>query len=88
MTAARSTDGSGRATSTNPTTQSAPTTSSPRARTPAQRARSSTEASTSVRLVPDTAVRCVSPAVRKSSVTSVGSRSSSPVTNAGTSASE
>ena len=86
MAAARTTLGSVRARSTKPTTPSAPTTASPRARTPAQRASSSIEPTTRVRLVPETASRWVSPEVRKSSLSASGIAASSPSTRAGTSA--
>ena len=88
IAAARSTLGSGRASSTNPATPSTPTTSRPRARTPAQRATTSRKPTTSVRLVPETAARWVSPQVRKSSTTSSDICWSSPTTRAGTSARE
>ena len=74
ITAARSTLGSVRARSTNPTTPAAPTTTSQRPRTRHHRARASRNPTTSVRLVPDTASRCVSPVVRKSVSTSAGER--------------
>ncbi len=55
--------GSVRASSTNPTMPSAPTTYSQRPRTPHQRASTSRNPTTRVRLVPDTAIRWVSPVV-------------------------
>ncbi len=85
ITAARRTLGSGRASSTNPRTPSTPTTTRPLARTPAQRASRSSDPTTRVRLVPETASRWVSPEVRKASVSSSGIRASSPSTRAGTS---
>ncbi len=78
IAAARTTLGSARATSTKPTTPSPPTSTRPRARTPAQRASTSSDPTTSVRFVPDTAARWVSPQVRKSSTTACGIRRSSP----------
>ena len=86
MAAARTTLGSVRARSTKPTTPSAPTTASPRARTPAHRASRSSEPTTRVKFVPDTASRWVRPEVRKSSFRSSGIAPSSPSTRAGTSA--
>ena len=86
ITAARSTLGSVRASSTNPSTPAAPTTTSHRPRAPHHRAMTSRNPTTRVRLVPETASRCVSPVVRKSASTSSGRPASSPTTRAGTSA--
>ena len=84
IAAARTTLGSGRASTTNPTTPSTPTAVRPRARTPSPRATRSRNPTTSVRFVPDTAVRWVSPQVRNASTTSGDMRRSSPTTSAGT----
>ena len=86
MAAARSTLGSVRASSTKPTIPATPTTPSQRPRTPTQRATTSRNPTTRVRFVPETAVRWVSPVVRKSSTSPGGIPASSPSTRAGTSA--
>ena len=86
MAAARSTLGSVRASSTKPTIPATPTTPSQRPRTPTQRATTSRNPTTRVRFVPETAVRCVRPVVRKSSTSPGGIPASSPSTSAGTSA--
>ena len=86
IAAARTTLGSARARSRNPPIPRSATARSPRPRTPSQRASTSTKPTSSVRLVPDTAVRCVSPVVRKSSTRPASILASSPTTNAGTSA--
>ena len=86
IAAARTTLGSVRASSTNPTIPPAPTRPSQRPRTPPQRATTRRKPTTSVRLVPDTAVRWVRPVVRKSSVSSRDIPESSPSTRAGTKA--
>ena len=86
IAAARTTLGSGRASSTNPPTPRIPTTVRARPRTPRPRATTSRKPTTSVRLVPDTAARWVSPHVRKSSTTVGLISRSSPTTRAGTSA--
>ena len=67
ITAARSTLGSVRASSTKPTIPSAATTCSHRPRTRHQRASASRKPTTRVRLVPETASRWVSPVARKAS---------------------
>ena len=87
ITAARSTLGSVRASSTNPSTPSTPD----HDQSPGTDARPSGPAAagsptTSVRLVPETASRWVRPEVRKSSPSCSGIRASSPSTSAGTSA--
>ncbi len=87
IAAARTTLGSGRASSTKATIESAPSTQSPRRRMPTARPTAITTASTIVRLVPETAMRWVSPLRRKSSSTLSLTRPSSPSTRAGTSAS-
>ncbi len=86
IAAARTTLGSVRASSTKPTMPSAPTAYRPRPRTPHQRDSTSRNPTTSVRLVPDTASRWVSPVSRKSSASAGSSAASSPSTSAGTSA--
>ncbi len=73
ITAALRTLGCGRASTTNTTTMPSPTTVKPRARTPMSRASGSTNANNSVRFVPETADRWVSPVVLKSSANSGGS---------------
>ena len=85
IAAARSTLGCGRASTTNTTTITSPTTVKPRARTPSSLASGRTKARSSVRLVPDTADKCVSPVTLKSSTRSGGRADSSPMTSAGTS---
>ena len=69
IAAARTTLGSGRASTTNPATPTSPTTVSIRPRAPRPRATTTRKPTTNVRLVPDTAARWVSPVVRKSSTT-------------------
>ena len=86
MAAARTTLGSGRASSTNPATDTRPSTTRTRRGAPSDRASTSTTASTIVRFVPDTASRWVRPLRRNSSCTSSEIRWSSPSTSAGTSA--
>ena len=66
--------------------QRRPPRSSHRPRTRSQRATTSANPTTRVRLVPETASRWVSPVVRKSSASAGSSPASSPSTRAGTSA--
>ncbi len=66
IAAARTTLGSGRASSTKPATPTTPRAVRVRPRAPRPRATTSRNPTTSVRLVPDTAARWVSPQVRKS----------------------
>ncbi len=84
ITAARSTEGSGRARTTKPAMATAPSTDGTRPRRPTQRAENSTTPSTMATFAPLTASRCASPEVRKSSSSSVGSREVSPTTRPGT----
>ena len=85
IAAARSTLGSVRASSTKPDARRAPRPRpGPGRGRPTQRASRSREPTTSVRLVPETASRWVSPEVRKASISSSGIRASSPSTSAGT----
>ena len=85
IAAARTTLGSVRAMSTKPTMPAAATAYVQRPRTPSQRATTSRNPTSSVRLVPLTASRWVSPVVRKSSASAGSSPLSSPTTRAGTS---
>ena len=85
IAAARTTLGSVRATITKPMIPTAARTWIQRPRTPIHRPRMSRKPTTSVRLVPHTASRWVSPVVRKSSATSGSRPPSSPATSAGTS---
>ena len=84
MTAARSTLGCGRASTTNATIVTSPSAGIAYARAPSHLAAVSTTASTIVTFAPLTAVRCVSPLVWASTTRSAGMRRSSPTTTAGT----
>ena len=84
MAAARSTLGSVRHNATNTATPASPTPRSHQPRTPSQRAASSKNASSSVRFAPETAVRWVSPVVRKSASRAGLIAEVSPSTRAGT----
>ncbi len=86
MAAARTTLGSVRASSTNPTMPTAPSAYSQRPRAPHHRPSTSRKPTTRVRLVPETARRWVRPVVRKSSARPGSRPVSSPSTSAGTSA--
>ena len=85
ITAARSTDGSGRASSTNPSSTSPAATSRARRPRPTPRAAASAMMQTIVTLVPLTAARCVRPVARMASPRSAGCSLVSPSTRPGSS---
>ncbi|CAG6857444.1 hypothetical protein PICSAR132_02426 [Mycobacterium avium subsp. paratuberculosis] len=84
ITAARNTLAVGCTTTTKATSASAASRTA--ARGPISRAENSTAAHTIVTLAPDTAIRCVMPAARKSRPVGVGTAEVSPSTSAGSSA--
>ena len=88
MTAARSTLGDGRARTTNPTSASPAPAAHTRGPARSSRSRNSTAPATTARFAPDTAVRWVSPAARKSSATSGVWSRVSPTVSPGSSPAE